>query len=314
MNVYQILVTAIVAIAILAAVFQYIVPLFFSENDAVKVAGELLKEAEFSTGKVFYKEGLLFGKGSVISAESFDTQRREVVFRCNSPLICPKFLDVDAKKIVVKESINTGVGARCEYQYNLFTCRVYLGIKPAQLEVAEVKAKEKIDAASEDLEGEVKVKNTGSDTASDAVLELKLYAKFLQNNVWERSFLREKKIELGDIGMGEEVSRDFDMEVKTAGRYILSARAEGEEAGFDVEEIEFEATGYESFCETGSADAFGSYDSELLKCKKGYSCSNCEFAFECRNKWKEEMPEKEFEPDSAENAFEVYGADSEGNC
>src|SRR3989338_10408350 len=143
-TVFKMLVSAIVAIALIMVLLNYILPYFLQTQDVEREIGVLLTEAEFSPGK-YKSANIRLTSGANMRAENFDSDNRSTAFSCNSAELCLDYISYDERKLTVKKNIQTTASARCAYAHGLFTCKIYFGKVPAQLEIKEARVAETLD-------------------------------------------------------------------------------------------------------------------------------------------------------------------------
>lgn len=311
-TVFKMLVSAIAAIALLMVFLNYILPYFLTVQDVEKEIGVLLTEAEFSPGK-YKSASIQLTSGASLNAGNFDSDNRSTAFSCNSAELCLDYLSYDERKINVKRNIQTTVSARCSYAHDLFTCKIYFGKEPAQLEIREVQIKESIDLGKNENIAQFAVKNTGNDGARNAKATARIYKRYFADSEWKKEFVRQNEKDLGNIDAGSEINAEIELPIGESGTYAVEIIASAEDAGFDSAEKTFEATGSVNLCKATSQEGFAAYNPELGKCREKSFCENCTYAFECRDAWKAKSAGKAFESAEPGFAYETTEA-ADGVC
>ena len=306
-SVFKMLVSAIVAIALIMILFNYILPYFLQTQDAEKELGKLLTEAEFSPGK-YKSAGIQLASGASLNAENFDSDNRSTAFSCNSAELCLDYISYDEREMKVKRNIQTTASARCAYAHGLFTCKIYFGKEPAQLELAGVQVNEKIDLSKNENIASIIVENTGRDEARNAKATAKIYRRYFADFEWHKEFVRQNERALGNIAAGSEINAEIELLIEESGTYAVEIIASAEDAGFDGMEKTFEAIGIASLCKAASQESYASYNSAADKCRRRSFCESCFYAYECRDAWKEENAQKEFESGEPDFAYELTDA------
>ncbi len=310
--VFKMLVSAIVAIALIMVLLNYILPYFLTVQDVEREIGVLLTEAEFSPGK-YKSAGIQLSAGANLMAENFDSDNRSTAFSCNSAELCLDYISYDERKLAVKKNIQTTVSARCSYAHDLFTCKIYFGKEPAQLEIKGVQIKESRDLGKNENIAGFTVKNTGNDEARNARATAKIYRRYFADFEWKKEFVRQNERDLGNIDAGAELNAEIELLVEEEGNYAVEITASAEEAGFDTAEKTFEAIGAANLCNATSQEGYATYNSELDKCRRKSFCENCAYAFECRDAWKAKSAGKTFESAEPGFAYEMSEA-ADGAC
>lgn len=299
-TVFKMLVSAIAAIALIMVLLNYILPYFLQTQDVEKEISTLLTKAEFSPGK-YKSASIQLTSGANFRAGNFDSDNRSTAFSCNSAELCLDYLSYDERKINVKRNIQATVSARCSYAHDLFTCKIYFGKEPAQLEIREVQIKESIDLGENENIAQFAVKNTGNDEARNAKATARIYKRYFADSEWKKEFVRQNEKDLGNIDAGGEINAEIELPIEESGTYAVEIIAGAEEAGFDSVEKTFEAIGAASLCRATSQEGYATYNSELGKCRRKSLCSGCFYAFECRDAWMAAKAGRTFE--SAEPGF-----------
>ena len=311
-TVFKMLVSAVAAIALIMVLLNYILPYFLQAQDVEKEIGVLLTEAEFSPGK-YKSASVQLAGGANLRAENFDSDNRSVAFSCNSAELCLDYISYDEREMKVKRNIQTTASARCAYAHDLFTCKIYFGKEPAQLEIREAQVKESIDLGKNENTASIIVKNTGNDAARNAKATAKIYRRYFADFEWKKEFVRQNEKALGNINAGSEINAEIDLPIEESGNYAVEIMASAEDAGFDSAEKTFEAIGAIDLCNATTQEGYATYNSELDKCRRKSLCENCAYAFECRDAWKAKSAGKAFESAEPGFAYEM-GEAADGAC
>lgn len=134
MNVFQLLVTGVIAIAFLALVFQVILPIF--AGGSVSLSDEMTKQlnvAQTQPGKAT-SSTFNFKAGETYNARNLDSSARSVKFECNLPEICCQdastcnkpFL-ITPEVLSIKQNIQAVLSSTCQFENNLYVCQVIIG-------------------------------------------------------------------------------------------------------------------------------------------------------------------------------------------
>jgi hypothetical protein len=87
MNVFKILVYAIVAIALLYVFLAYFAPMFRPSEDVFQIFSNNIDAAQANDGIAVLKE-INYPQGFSMPASNFDSTRRNLIFICNSGSEC----------------------------------------------------------------------------------------------------------------------------------------------------------------------------------------------------------------------------------
>ncbi|GEM_PF-3099827 len=311
-------VIAIVAIALIYVFFAYFAPYYIWPKNLQKQIRESLYLASINPGKAMGAEETIFDAGTGFSSESFREKQMEVNFECNlSGTCCIKgnacndAIEWDFNRLVSKQKKAIKTFARCRAEYNVFACTVYVGQKPAQLEIIAIERLEEINLAKTNPYSiDVIAKNAGQVFAPSVFAKAKL---FQLKSGGEKELSSEKITPEIELRAGETKMIPIDFEIPIKGNYLVEVRVQGESAGFDENSFEFKATGeIASFC---SATSKGStlLDSTSGQCETSYLCSNCNYAFECKQAWQKKEAQTMFEETDAQHAI-VISQPVNGNC
>ncbi|MCX6799295.1 MAG: hypothetical protein NTW59_04345 [Candidatus Diapherotrites archaeon] len=288
MTPFRILVYAITAALLLWIFFVYFLPFFFPQQDPVELIGKSLGVAEIELGKGF-SSGIKFPGQSAISTAAFNNSRRNVIFQCNSEECCPLDeecgggIEWNSSRVSFKQPAYITVTARCEQQYGFFTCTVYFGEKPAQIEIKSITVQDTGELANKKPQVSMAMQNSGGVDLKAAVVEFKVFKKYAVGGREEEQMVQSasKTEEVGTIPKGESATRQFELDITDAGKYHVVAKAIAPEAGFDENSLEFDAEGNASGCRADGCAASQIIDG---KCIRHCNCTNCVFGTECLNR------------------------------
>ncbi|MBI2529514.1 MAG: hypothetical protein HYW05_00010 [Candidatus Diapherotrites archaeon] len=304
---FKMLVSAIAAIALIMVLLNYILPYFLQTQDVEREIGVLLTEAEFSPGK-YKSASIQLTSGANLRAENFDSDNRSVAFSCNSAELCLDYISYDEREMKVKRNILTTASARCAYAHDLFTCKIYFGKEPAQLEIREAQVKESIDLGKSENIAKFVVKNTGDVEARNVKATAKIYRRYFADFEWKKEFVRQNEKTLGNIDAGAGLNAEIELLIGESGNYAVEIIASAEDAGFDSAEKTFEAIGAINLCNATTQEGYATYNSESDKCRRKSFCNSCTYAFECRDAWKVKSAGKTFESAEPGFAYEIREA------
>lgn len=299
--------------AIIALVLLYIATTFFAapQHDAVKELRDAVENAQANEGSAFTSEILLENGFALDAQKIFDTGLRSVSFQCNSSDCVQKKLDTGPRNLVVNEKISTLYTTRCVFEKSLFNCKIYFGTPPAQLEIKDFSLKENFDLESEAVELGFLVKNNGKQNAIGITAEVKVYrVENQEQNLYSEPIAKEIALLEPEQGF----SANFVLPIKEAGNYLVEARVSGADSGSQLKKSEFSASGTIVASDCATSQKLETFLNETLnKCISRYTCTGCEYSFECAQKWSEQLPRHVFEESTKENALEITEP-ANGNC
>ena len=302
---FRMLVFSVVAFLLIVLISSiFIAP----DTDVVSKISDSFKFAEVEEGKLI-ETRLSFPEGIGIASDSLETENRNVVMRCTDPYMCtPERISYNDRRVTFLKDSELDVYARCVYEINLYKCRLYIGQEPAQLIV------ENIEIADNNESIKVKVKNIGDLNAEFITNSLTIYRKALSEGKWKEYFYKNLDPITEGLLVSEE-SKEFEFEFgrMIKGLFIARFRSQGEEAGFDETESEFTVYWDDDGCRTDKLEETLIIGSN---CMSKYSCRDCEYAFECKEKWQKQIPEKEnlFETTDPNYTIIEYPLPLSGEC
>ena len=285
----RLLVYSIAAIIIISILVLYIFPMFSPEGNNLAIFENNLKAAETGLGIGFTSE-LEVKQGDGFGGETFDSTTKNVIFQCNSStLCCPQgqecdlAIEWDSKMVKFNKTKTITTTVRCGKEYTIYTCTIYFGERPAQIEIDSLKAPEEVDLEKESPSFEITFSNTGGLNAIQTTVEIEVFRRYLEEGKWiEKRIENVSKVEnFGELDKRESKTETIEIELNENGLFKTRVRASGLEAGFDEKIIQFEATGANTGC-------IASYCEEQRtvgkNCITRCYCNNCLFGSNCTEK------------------------------
>ncbi len=312
MNIFDLVVYAIVALALIFFV-GFLFQQFFPQENVEQKISDALKIAS-TTGN--YGKTITVSQESIsdkqIFTDNFENQQTIVSMECNHPekccirgAKCDKKVEWDYKEISVKGSEVLGINVRCIQEQGLDLCKIYFGNKPAQSKIINTAIKQNTGL---NYSFTVNVKNVGANNLTGGIGEMKLYK--IVGEEWGEVSIQTEAKELQLLEPNDESIFFWDIDLSSGGKYKAEFKFEGENSGFDENSIIFEAISGE-LCEIDEqlvetiADGEGNY-------MEMHYCVGCEKAYQCAAKW-EEKTGKIFEINSNESAYCIKNS-FDGNC
>ncbi|MBM3282324.1 MAG: hypothetical protein FJY86_03220 [Candidatus Diapherotrites archaeon] len=293
MNVFKLLVTAVLAGTAIYFITGLMAPLFVPQTNLSKSVDELLLEAQAQLGENSSKEINTY-PDQTLNARNYDNITRNVAFTCAGSECCP-FLEnctqnVGATPEIIRFFKNgkTTLSARCEKsESELHTCNVYVGKIPAQLKFMNVDAPVGTFQAGETITFNMVLFNTGEVDTTAVTARIQVWEKQFENGKEVEKISYENENNLGSISARKTTSTSLSAIPSNQGSYRIIIRASAENAGYVEDEYLLNVGGeIISTCAVDNDTPFEKkYDSFENVCREKRYCTGCGFAFECRNAW-----------------------------
>jgi len=285
-SVFKLAIFAIVAIAVLFLVLNF----FPSQStDTIKELRQLLVYAKGNEGKSVSKEIQIEKDMFFDAAKIFDDDTTSVSFACSSIECSTGGLHIEERQFYSEKKTSTTASARCFLSGNLYGCRIYFGLKPAQVGVKEIALGEEIDLAVEDAFVTIKVENSGELTATNVFTTAKIFKKtVVEGKETENLYAPEITDFAAEIIPGNSVTISFNLPIEDDGDFRLEVTAFGDEAGQDTKSFDFSVSNAQSVSEcTPTTQDEPFFSSQENACLTKFNCEKCDLAFECRQAWEQ---------------------------
>ncbi|GEM_PF-1806120 len=292
---FKLLILAVIAIAVVLLFLTQFTPFFAWKEKPERVVKKQLKIAETQLGH-FASQKTVFPAGYTVKALPFESSDRSIVFRCNSSLYCcpegekcEKAIEWDntgkRRFFSFKESKPVTVSGRCRYK-DLYICRVYIGNKPAQVDIKDLKldAQDLDLAKNNKINAEFEVENTGDKDMTTVQAIARVY-KIISKNELEtkRELKKEYSTEFG-LGKGEKHTGKLGIKIEENGKYEVEITFQEKEDETNYETKTFNVTAFGEAqaeqCTTGKMRV-----QELEKCVYLLPCK-CNSLVECEKLWR----------------------------
>lgn len=279
MNVFQLIVVAVVA-----GILIYIAMGFFqpSEAKALEDLRNGVDYAEQHTGNI-QKAEIAYRKGFSLSAANLDSASRNVRLECSSAETCSQEkMVLQPRLMMAKEQALMNTYFRCKNKGLINDCVIYFGEKPAQLEIQNV-----VFSEPKNGPGTItfEVKNSGELDAVDSVYSVKVYSKEKLDSATKQVLKSEVRGLLNKIVPGQVQGIRHQLELPPAGRYALKIEADGEDAGNQVWEKDFNIA--ETISSGCAAQEIRAATLSNGVCRTQYTCTGCPSGAECSLRWME---------------------------
>ncbi len=285
----KLLVYSIFTIAIISLLTLIVFPMFFPEGNNLAVFENNLKAAEIGLGFGFTSE-LEVKQGDGFGGETFDTTTKNVIFQCNSStLCCPQgqecdlAIEWDSKMVKFNKTKEITTTTRCEKEYSIYTCTIYFGERPAQIEIDSLKAPKEVDLGKESPAFDINFSNTGGLDALQTTVEIEVFRRYLEEGRWiEKRIENASTVEnFGILAVGKTSKQKIYLNLNENGLFKTRIRASGLEAGFDEKIVQFEATGANTGCIASHCE-----EQRIVEenCITRCHCNSCLFGSNCTEK------------------------------
>lgn len=285
---FKLLVYAVFAVALLAVFYFLILPFLAPQSGIGKIEKNFKSsEAMLGTG---ISEQLFFREGEGFSGQTFDNRIRSVSFQCNSAeLCCPMgencglAAEWDSRMVKFNESRFFSATARCDFDNGLYVCRLYLGEKPAQIEIKSLEMEEEFDLEEEQVFFEIEIANTGNVKAEHVETIVEISRVSIENEKKVETIAPEysKTAAIEAIIAGGSAKKTVLLEINENGLFKAKIRAAGADAGFGEETREFSTTSMQSGCAPSYCEEQRFIDE---KCTVRCHCTECVLGSECAQK------------------------------
>ncbi|MDP6670981.1 MAG: hypothetical protein QGI60_04150 [archaeon] len=313
---FRLLVSALVALALLAVFYTYVVPLFFPSPEPLSILEKNIGVASITTGKGIVKE-IRFGV-SGFSGNTFDSHNISLAFECNSAALCCNISEVDEnctkdiawneRSIEIKSEMVIETTARCFYENTIHVCKIYFGKKPAQIEIVKSDIKKKINLDEENVVLDLEIKNSGAVPLFNGIIKVDVYEMYLEANKWEKRYVGRALVNktFGEIQPGSMLKKQIPISVSGAGKYDVKLRVWGDNAGFEEKNLNFEVTG-ESTCKLDSLKQCDPAEMGISGCRAICYCTSCLLSSQCIERVRTEVKSIQAEGQEKQVNLESHG-------
>lgn len=301
MNVFRLLVYAIIAVALLWFFFTYLEQYFNPPSNTIEKIEWGIQTAKLGPGQAIPLGILVFSEKTGLSKSLFSETGTDSILECNSPAYCcDKGTACSGKAVWNEEHVSFNqkqvipAFVRCKTEYDFFACKVFVGEQPAQVWIKKIEFEKRLDLqAKNQWTVLVEIQNTGklSMLPGIAVLTMK---KRLEDGSKRTIGSREKQSPAIEAGQSQAIEIVFP--VSENSEFEATLRLESDNAGYDEETVEFAAINQPSPCRALNQQArTKEFDAQNNECIEKFFCAECVASTECKQKWLAVFPEKEFE-------------------
>jgi hypothetical protein len=292
MKVFQLMVTAIVAIALITLFFTYINSLNTPDNLNSQIEKAIIKaENPIFMGKtIFFQSNIT--QNQLLYTKDFDITKRSLAIECTDNSICCSKgeecnkIEWNGEYAQFNKTDKINFYLRC-IEEKVSICRIYFGKMPAQAELKEIR---KSSQSNLKVNFEVDVINSGKQNLALGENSIVLYKKVGFD--WEKSDFEEENKNISLLAPEQEHTFLWELIIPSYGEYKAEFIFEGDNAGYDSKTIDFNITENTDCGRIEQVEYIADPESGV---REVHYCEGCNYGFECYAKWKEIMPEKEWE-------------------
>ncbi len=285
----KLLVYSVASILLLSVLALVIFPMLFPTGNTLAIFGKNLEAAETGLGVGFTSE-IEVKQGDGFGGETFDSLGRNIVFQCNNAtLCCPQgkecdsVIEWDSKLIKFNKTKIISTTTRCDKEYEIYTCTIYFGERPAQIEIDSLKSPKEVDLGKEVPVFEISFSNTGGIKAIQTAVEIEVFRRYLEDGQWiEKRIESASTIEnFGSLEVGKTSKQKIYLNLNENGLFKARVKASGLEAGFDEKIVEFNAIGANTECVASYCEEQSMVEENCItRCH----CDSCLFGSNCSEK------------------------------
>ncbi|MEK6941981.1 MAG: hypothetical protein AABW85_03940 [archaeon] len=295
--------------AAVAVLLVYLVSTFFqqAQKDPIKELKDAVEQAQAKAG-IGSTKTITFEKNFAVDAKKvFDTDLRSVSFQCSSEYCANKTIDLSERNFAARQQVQIQFTPRCVFEKNIYNCRIYFGTPPAQLKISGTQLNSNYDLSKDKVELNFSLENTGKQNAANSKIEVKIFRKEnFEGNTIENLYSETQEKTAPLIAPQGKEQQFFQLPVTDTGDYSVEITVFGPDSGQDIEKLLFTATGTLESPDCRIGEKMEAFLNETMnKCITRYSCSGCERAGECVQKWTEQKPETQFQEATKELAYEI---------
>ncbi len=298
MDVFRLLITAVIAGLILYFLSGLMTPILRPQTNLSKAAENILLDAQADLGESA-SISLSTSADQSLYARNFDTLTRTVSFSCSGseccPYLekCPTAYGSTAERILTFQNADVSLTARCELSdAGIHACVVYLGKEPAQVKWSTASAPSGMLTTKNEITFSGSVRNTGELTTNSLSVRVEIWGTTIVSGKEIETIVEQGEQTLERIESQKTKTVSIPITISTPGEYRAVMSVQGADAGKDTREFSVVITGdLISLCAPDLTKAFEkTYDGFDDVCKEKRFCLNCDFAFSCRQAWQREQP------------------------
>ncbi len=278
-SIFKLVIAVIITIIVLSIVFNLFPP---QEQDALANLRAGLDFAEANENELHHAE-IFFKQNFAASGKLFDGPTRNVRFECSNTETCGSGKAIiTARTMIINEQMLIDVYFRCKKQGIISDCVIYLGEQPSKIEATLIGYGEKV-LLGEPNQVVFKVENTGLLDAVNIAYDGIVFEKKSVNGEEQLLAVDEFSGTIDRLTQGNSKTITEQFTLNASGKYLLRITVDGEDAGRDT--IEEELNVERQISASCNAVAKGTTFLENGMCRTEYTCTGCEFGYECAVQW-----------------------------
>ncbi len=308
MNTFKIVISAIIMIYLIFFIANVLFPSFFPEEKIIEKINMQLDESKKELGLFKLDYATEYSKGISLTDKDFEAKDTVIEFQCNSPAhccsegtACNDKIQWTKKTIKFNSNLRPITSTRCSETQGIYFCKIYFGLVPAQAKISDFSYTNNFSYKDE-LKITATIINSGSVAENFAEMDSEVFIVFTENN--EKKELSIKKVSGTTQSIEPNTEKTFENTVKldSPGEYLIKTTVNGMDFGEITKEFIVNAFGEKNyFCITDKTrediiiDPNTTGENMIVECQVRHYCYDCLYAFECKNAWQQENPEKQFE-------------------
>jgi hypothetical protein len=320
MNVFDLVIYAIAALAVILLFFQ-LLNVFFPQTTEISKIKSALNTAilESFNGQSVSAGIIQYQGGTTIDVAQFDTKDKLVAFECNNSGVCcikasdapkqecKKEFSWEAAYLKVTQTKQALTTVRCTRINNYPACKIFVGSLPAQAKIQRIEVLEQNKAI-----GEIKItaQNSGATTIEPGKLTLKLYKKV--GAEWMLSDYISDPKDVPAIVTGENYPVLWSINPKTSGEYKAEFTYDALNGGLDKNSTTLIIDAASNCVIDNSTPSETTYYPDTGNFREVHSCTGCNYAYECAAAWSTQTG-KQFIGVGQNQAYCVKTSEN-GNC
>ncbi len=301
MNVFRLLVYAIIAVALLWFFFTYLEQFFNPPSNAIEKIEWGIQTAKLQPGQAIPLGILVFSEKTGLSKSLFSETGTDSILECNSQsFCCDKGVACGNKAVWTEEHLSFNqkqlvpAFVRCKTEYDFFACKVFVGSAPAQLELKNINPEKTVDLQTKNQWSlSVEIQNTGKNDSLPGIATIRVSKK---QESGEKKPVGSQQKNFETIAPGQTALLNLDFPIAENGDFEAVVRVESDNAGYAEQTVSFQAINQPNPCRALNQQArTKEFDSQTSECTEKFFCAECITSTECKQQWQQIFPEKDFE-------------------
>jgi hypothetical protein len=301
LNVFRLLVYAVIAAALLWFFFAYLQQFFVPPSQAIESIQQGIEQAKLVPGKTIAVGTLVFSEKTSLGSSLFSGKGTDSLLECNNPsFCCDKGIACSQKAFWNDEQMTFSnqqaipAFIRCKTEYNFFACKVFVGSAPSQLELESVNPEKTVDLRSgSQWKASIEIQNKGSIASVPGTATVTVSKKQANG---EKEVLGIRPFAFESIAPGQSALLEIAFPLAENGEFESLIHIESDNAGFAEQTVQFQAVNQPSACRALTQQpTVKEFDAPTGECIEKFFCADCMASVECEQQWQLVYPEKSFE-------------------